>query len=107
MRNRLSSIHLTAECNEVAEMYNPKRVCVPRYFEACKSKNNSVRLIQGSEAGTPQEDSENASAPVAPQMSNVYTDLVNKRVGLRLHTVKQTERTVLWWTNCWKLFLGK
>ncbi|MEQ2171469.1 hypothetical protein GOODEAATRI_010981 [Goodea atripinnis] len=82
MGNRFSSFHITAECNEVAEMYDLKLwlagVYLRHYFEARKPKNNSVCLTQGFETGTLQEYSENASAPVAPQMTNAHVDPVNK-----------------------------
>lgn len=77
--NRLSSFHITAECNEVADMYGPQLwllgVYVRCYFEARRQKmSDSVRSTRVSETCTQRENSENVFAHVAPQGSNGHAD---------------------------------
>lgn len=54
-RNRFSSFHVTAECNEIADMYDPQLwpagIYVRRYFEARKPRVNSDGTALGSEGG--------------------------------------------------------
>lgn len=56
-RNRFSSFHVTAECNEVTDMYEPQLwpegIYVRRYFEARKPRENSGQR----EAGPQQQSS--------------------------------------------------
>lgn len=45
-RNRYSSFHITAECNDISDMYNPQlwlaRIYVRRYYEACGHKPHAT-----------------------------------------------------------------
>jgi len=75
-RNRFSSFHVTAECNEVGEIYEPQLwpegIYVRRYFEARRPKgdSDSAAHISVGEAGLQQQCPMFGRIPVAPQGSS-------------------------------------
>lgn len=75
-RNRFSSFHVTAECNEVADMYDPQLwpegIYVRRYFEARRPRDNCDSSTSGSvgEAGPQRQCSLTVLTPVGILGSN-------------------------------------
>ncbi len=78
--NRFSSFYVTAECNKVADMYDPQLwpagICVCCYFEARRPRVNrdSVAHGSGGEFGFQQQRSVAVSTPVALQGSSCQAD---------------------------------
>lgn len=83
-RNRFSSFHVTAECNEVANMYDPQLwpagTYVRRYFEARRPKLNGDSAAHGlgEKVDLQQQRPVSDITPVALQESSSHVGTRNK-----------------------------